>query len=138
MEGEAAANASGVHHADALIAFADALVGGDDSALGKARGRLLQAVGACALVDAAAVVANFERMVRIADATGIPLDAPLSILAGELGKELGLLRYGSAANTPAPGSVARLLGALFRPLAHGTLRLARLMGSARGGSEPLE
>ena len=113
-------------------------MGGDDSALGKARGRLLQAVGACGLVDAAAVVANFERMVRIADATGIPLDAPLSILAGELGKELGLLRYGSAANTPAPGIVARLLGALFRPLAHGTLRLTRLMGSARGGSSPLE
>ena len=43
-----------------------------------------------ALVDAAAVVGNFERMVRIADGTGIPLDKPVAMVSADMREELGL------------------------------------------------
>ena len=131
MEGEVAAARSGVAHADLLLAYADALVGEDDTVLGPSRAELLRGVGAGGLVDAAAVVANFERMVRIADATGIPLDAPLSVLGADLARELGLLRYGSAANTPAAGLLARGLGRLLQPLTQGALLLAGRVARGR-------
>jgi hypothetical protein len=60
------------------MAFADAMVGTDDQTLATARAALVAAMGAAAMVDAAGVVSNFERMVRIADGTGIPLDAPMA------------------------------------------------------------
>ena len=98
-DGKAAAT-SGVAHADTLVRFAEALVGGDDGRLTRARAELLQKVGPEALVDAAAVVGNFQRMVRIADATGIPLDAPMERVTEDLRSELGIDHFGSAANTP--------------------------------------
>ncbi len=71
---DAAAQASGVRHGDALIAFADAVVRGDETARARARADVLDRLGPEELVDAAAVAANFQRMVRIADSIGIPLD----------------------------------------------------------------
>ncbi len=73
---DAAAQASGIAHAEALLAFAAAAARRDDAGLTAARARLLDETGAEALVGAAAVVGNFERMTRIADSTGIPLDTP--------------------------------------------------------------
>lgn len=86
------APSSGLAHGGELLAFADAMVGRDDAALDRARAALLEAAGPENLVDAAAVASNFERMVRIADATGIPLDRPLEQASGELRAELGLDR----------------------------------------------
>lgn len=86
-------------HGPALTAFAEALVQGDEAALAEARGRVLQALGPAGLVDAAAVASNFERMVRIADATGIPLDTPMAALTADLRDRLGLDRFASAAHT---------------------------------------
>jgi hypothetical protein len=117
VAGESAAGSSGVAHAQELCAFTDALVGDDDAALAAARARLAQAIGPAALVDAAAVAANFERMVRIADATGIPLDAPMVALTEDLRAGLGVGRYRSAANTPAAGAATRWLGRLLAPVA---------------------
>ena len=105
-EGESAAAGNGIAHAEALVALADAQVGDDDAALAAARARLLAEVGPEALVDSVAVVANFERMVRIADATGTPLDAPVAMMATGLREELDLDRFGSAANTPRAGAGA--------------------------------
>lgn len=123
-----AAAASGVAHAAVLLDFADAATGEDEAALAGVRERVLGAVGPAGLVDAAAVVANFERMVRIADSTGIPLDAPIHLLAGDLQADLGLTRFGSARNTPEPEGASRLLAALIRPVAQRALPLAaRLM-----------
>jgi hypothetical protein len=118
------AAASGVTHAAELLAFADACVAEDDAALAQAREALLAAVGPAALVDAAAVVSNFERMVRVADGTGIPLDAPIAALTAEMRRELGIDRFASAANTPAPGWLARALARWARPLLPRLLRLA--------------
>ena len=44
------------------------------------------------MVDAAGVASNFERMVRIADATGIPLGEGLEEFSSEVRLELGLDR----------------------------------------------
>ncbi len=115
---------SGVAHGEALVALADALVGEDDAALERARERLLAALGPAGLVDAAAVAANFERMVRIADGTGIPLDAPVRMITADLRDELSLGAFRSAANTPVPMLGQRLLGRALRPFTRGLMRLA--------------
>ena len=120
---DAAAAASGVAQAGTLLAFADAVVGTDDAALARARAEVLRELGPAELVDAAAVASNFERMVRVADATGVPLDPPLVMLTEPLRKDLGIDRFGAAANTPPPGALWRAIGPLVRPLAFPTLRL---------------
>ena len=120
-----AAEASGVAHAPELLAFADATVEGSDETLARARDALRAAVGDAGFVDAAAVVGNFERMVRVADGTGIPLDGPLNGLTGDIREDLGIDAFGSAANTPAAGRIARAIGPALRPLA---FRLIQLMG----------
>lgn len=98
-EGGAAAP-SGVPHGETLVAFAEAVVGSDETALATARQRLLVELGPEALVDAAAVASNFERMVRIADSTGIPLDDVVYEKTLDVREELHLDRFGSAVNTP--------------------------------------
>ncbi len=91
---------SGVPHGETLVAFAEAVVGSDETALATARQRVLVELGPEALVDAAAVASNFERMVRIADSTGIPLDDVVYEKTVDVREELHLGRFGSAANTP--------------------------------------
>ena len=56
------------------MAFVDAVYSRDVAAIVEARDAIVAACGADAMVDAAAVVGNFEMMTRIADATGTPLD----------------------------------------------------------------
>jgi hypothetical protein len=121
---------SGVAHGEPLLAFADALVGEDDAALDGAREALAAAIGAEGLVDAAAVASNFERMVRIADGTGIPLDAPVRLVVAGLPDELELGSFGSAANTPPPSFALRALSRAVQPFAHALLR--RVFRRARG------
>ena len=59
--------------AGVLLRFAEAIVRRDHAATRQAREALVARIGADAMVDAAAVASNFERMTRIADATGITL-----------------------------------------------------------------
>jgi hypothetical protein len=100
-------------------------VGGDEASRAAARQGLLDALGPEALVDAAAVVGNFERMTRIADATGIPLDPPVAALTQDIRVDLGLDDFGSARNTPPLGAAGRVLGRALRPVA---LHLFRVLG----------
>ena len=79
--------------------FADAAVGRAPN-LAQAREALRAAMGADAVVDCAAVVANFQRMVRIADGCGIPLDPPTIGASADFRESLGVHAYTSAANTP--------------------------------------
>jgi hypothetical protein len=83
---------SGVEHGDVLVAFAEAVVDGDAGAITLTRRRVIDAMGVEAMVDAAAVVSNFERMVRIADGTGIPLGDRLEAIGRPALDELGLDR----------------------------------------------
>lgn len=121
-----------VAHAGALLAFAEAIVGDDDEALASARAQLLEAAGPEALVDAAAVASNFMRMVRIADSTGISLDGAMDVMSQELRAELGIDRFGSAANTPPAGPLRRGLGRVLPPLASAALKLYRFASRGAG------
>ena len=107
----------GVPHERELIALAEAVVRGGEVELTEARSQALAALGPESFVAAAAVASNFERMVRIADATGIPLDTPLAVMTAEMRAELGIDGFGSAANTPHVSAVGRLLGRAISPLA---------------------
>ena len=91
---------SGVPHGALLIAFAEAAVAQTES-LPALRGAIEAQLGADALVDAAGVVANFQRMVRIADGCGIPLDDFTKQASDDWRAPLGLHDFLSAANTPA-------------------------------------
>jgi len=119
---DAAAATSGVAHAATLLAFADALVDADDAALARARDAVRAALGDAALVDTAAVASNFERMVRVADGTGIPLDPPVLVMSADLRQRLGIDRFPAAGNTPAPRTIAALAGHWLRPVAFAALR----------------
>jgi hypothetical protein len=101
--------ATEIPHAEVLIRFADAAFARDEQALHPARQAVIAAMGTAAMVDAAGVVSNFQRMVRIADSTGIPVDAAMQVLSQDLREELGINRYVAAANTRPPGLFTRLL-----------------------------
>jgi hypothetical protein len=74
----------GVPHAAELLAFAQAAASpaSDVVALATARGQLTAVMGEAAMVDAAAVVANFEMMTRLAEGTGAVLHSKASMMAG--------------------------------------------------------
>jgi hypothetical protein len=64
----------GVAHGRLLIKFAEAVLGGDDQELAEIRDRMAAELGSEALVDSAGVVALFNAIDRVADATGTPLE----------------------------------------------------------------
>ena len=63
-----------VNFASELVSFATAATNydanDDDSALATSREALISTLGLAATIDAAAVIANFEMMTRLADSTG--------------------------------------------------------------------
>ncbi len=89
-----------VPHSQALIRFSDAFLARDAETLAAARDALEQAMGVEAMTDVAGVASNFQRMDRIADATGIPSDAPMVIMAEDIIEQLKLNEFVSAGNTP--------------------------------------
>lgn len=99
IAGNEASAARGIPFGPELMRFAEAVAQRDAQALVQARQALLQAAGPAVLVDAAGVAANFQRMVRIADATGIPVDDMQSELGRQVREELGLARFASAKNS---------------------------------------
>ncbi len=101
-----------------------------------ARARVRDELGAEALVDAAAVIGNFERMNRIADATGIPLDPPVNVATEDLRSELGIDRYGSARNARPVKGWQRLLWRGIEPLARIGLRFAGRRTGSRSRVPP--
>lgn len=111
------ANESGVAHAAILTAFADTVIKGSESDVTEAREAILSAMGHEAMVDAAGVIGNFQRMNRIADASGLELDAPVRLLAGDIRDELGLTEFTTAENTRRTGAITKIFGKLIYPLA---------------------
>jgi len=78
---------------------------------------LIERLGAEQFVEAAAVVANFQRMVRIADSTGIPLDGVVMAMSDDFRDELGINDFQTAGRTRPLGIAGRMGGALLRRLA---------------------
>ena len=83
---------SGIPNGRALLAFADAVAGDDDAQLARAREALRAEMGDAGVADAAAVASNFERMVRIADATGIELGDWMESFTEDVRSDLSLER----------------------------------------------
>ena len=112
-----AAGHSPVRSAAALLAFVDASLGADretgPASLATARERVRAELGWEALVDAAAIIGNFERMVRIADGTGIPLDAPVLVASEGIRAELGIDAFESGAQPPSIPAWQRIVGRLL-------------------------
>jgi hypothetical protein len=90
---------SGVAHGERLLAFTEAVMGGDQAKMERQRAALRAVLSPEAYVDAVATIAAFNVVDRIADATGIPLDDMMQSMAGDIPEQLGLGRFASAANS---------------------------------------
>ena len=90
------ASDAGVPRGRLLIAFAEAVLGDNETRLAWARTALRAAIGAEGLVDAAGVVGLFNAIDRVADATGIPLEAEKAQASADFRTALGLDRFAVA------------------------------------------
>lgn len=108
-----AKSVEGIEHSGALLRFADAFMGDDESNYLEARRALTDQMGVEAMVDAVGVASNFQRMDRIADSTGIPSDGAMVVMMEELNQELGLNEFVSASNTPGMSGLRRLFNKLI-------------------------
>lgn len=86
---------SQVPHGTELLRFVDAVLG-NGADLERARNALAACAGSEAVVDAAGVIGNFMRMVRIADGTGIPIDGYFDEPGRDIRARLGIDSFSSA------------------------------------------
>ena len=96
---------AGIPEGAALLAFATSAQS-ETRDLGSTREALQHALGQSGVVEAAATVAAFNGLVRVADGTGIQLDAGLEIASAVARRDLGLDDFAGAANTPSRGEAA--------------------------------
>lgn len=89
----------GIEYGGELNAFVDAFMSHDSEQLGQARELLIGTLGVAGMVEAAAVAGNFQRMVRIADCIGIPVDESRFQASEGVREALGLNEFQSAQNT---------------------------------------
>ena len=99
INGERKEDVSNLEYGEELMKFAETLATRNETDLTAARMQLLNVAGPGVLVDAAGVAANFQRMVRIADAMGIPVDTKDSELSNKIRQDLDLYRFASAENS---------------------------------------
>lgn len=85
----------GVAHGALLAAYAEAVVNSDDSVLKTLQGDIVEALGAAALIDSAAVAAMFNAIDRVADSTGIPIDEERLEPTAGFREELGISAFPS-------------------------------------------
>jgi len=79
-----------IPHGALLVSFAEAVLGSDDQRLAIDRARILAELGEAALVDAAAIVATFNAIDRVADATGIPIEDGKAASTADFRAALGI------------------------------------------------
>jgi hypothetical protein len=87
-----------VPHAPVLIEFGEAMLRGNEKRRALAQEAVYRDLGADALVDAAAIVASFNAVVKLADASGIPLENFKAQATADLRDELGLERLHRSAD----------------------------------------
>ncbi|MCR9262112.1 MAG: hypothetical protein NXH95_20545 [Pseudomonadaceae bacterium] len=98
INGDTDSAAVGITYGPELVRFAQSFALRDDE-LAQHRQALLDIAGPDVLVDAAGVAANFQRMTRIADSIGIPVDDMQADVGQAVRQELNLTRFASAQNT---------------------------------------
>ncbi len=86
-------------HGSLLLEYTDAMMGEDEERLARSRDQIRAQLGDSGWHEAAATVANFNQMDRIADSTGIPLDPPGRKMMTAVGREIGSDAFRSAQNT---------------------------------------
>src|SRR5687767_13052356 len=86
----------GVPFGAQLVAFTEAIGSGDDAAIASTRTALADAAGKEFMLDAAAVVANFEMMTRVADGTGARFPDQGAESRALLAESLGIAAFTSA------------------------------------------
>jgi len=101
VNGSSASDAQEMPFANELANFAEAVAERDTQTITQTRDQLVDVAGEAVMIDAAAVAANFQRMVRIADSMGIPIDEKNVVPGAAIREELNLSRFASAQNTPA-------------------------------------
>lgn len=107
----------GIAHSRELLAFVNAIELGTPE-LTAARAAVRAAVGDDGLLEAAATVAIFNGLIRVADGTGIQLDAGAFEYSTADRARLGIDKFAGAANTDPTtvgeahldGTIARLFG----------------------------
>lgn len=90
VTGTASADGALPPHGLLLSELAEAVLRGSEADVAAVRSALRTALGDAGLVDALAVVAAFNAIDRVADATGIPLDKGTDKATGELRAGLGI------------------------------------------------
>lgn len=98
LEGTVGRGDGGVEHGELMARFAESATRGSED-LDEVRSRLLEALGAERFVEVAATVGIFNGLVRVADATGIPLDDGTLKASVEFRAQLGLNDYAGAVNS---------------------------------------
>ena len=89
VRGEGASD-GGVRHGRLLVAFAEAVMRDERGDIESTRAGLEAEIGAAGVVDTAAVIAMFNIVDRVADATGIPIDEHTAEFRYGIGEELGM------------------------------------------------
>jgi alcohol dehydrogenase class IV len=85
-----------IPHGALLVSFADAVLGTDDQRLDEVRAAIRSRMGNAALVDAAAIVATFNAIDRVADATGIPIEDNKAESTADIRAALGINAFAQA------------------------------------------
>lgn len=85
-----------VAHGAELVSFVDAVISGDARQSAAARAALADTLGPAAVAEAAAVIANFEMMTRVADGTGARLPAAAVDGMADIRARLGMDEFASA------------------------------------------
>ena len=85
-----------IAHGALLVSFADAVLGSDDRRLDEIRAAIRSRMGDAALVDAAAIVATFNAIDRVADATGIPIEDAKAESTADIRAALGINQFAEA------------------------------------------
>ena len=86
---------TGVPYGAELIAYADAVVA-RSSNVTSTRDAVQKSLGDKGVVAVAAVISNFQRMVRIADGIGIEIDKDLELASADFRDEIGINRFPGA------------------------------------------
>ena len=94
--GQAESPDGGIPHGGLLRRYAEAILDRDVDPVA-ARGACVEALGDAATAQAASIVASFDGINRVADATGIRLDPETEASGGdEIVRELGFEALGAA------------------------------------------
>jgi hypothetical protein len=79
-----------IPHGALLVSYAEAVLGTEDRLLAEVRASIRAQMGDAALVDAAAIVATFNAIDRVADATGIPIEDAKAASTADFRVALGI------------------------------------------------